>query len=695
MPNRFRVDAPFRPAGDQPQAIADLVEGVRSGLIQQVLAGVTGSGKTNVMSWVVEALQRPVLVLSPNKTLAAQLCAEFRRLLPDNAVEYFVSYYDYYQPEAYIARSDTYIEKDSSRNDDIDRMRHSATQSLLTRRDVLVVASVSCIYGIGSVEDYMGESLRIEKGQSIRREVFLRKLTEMLYERNDYDLARLKFRVRGDVVDLVPANEERVYRVEFFGVEVERIQELDAITGEILGSNGEFTVVPAAHYATPADKLRLAMADIEAELEERCKWFEDHGRLLEAQRLRQRTNFDLEMLRETGTCAGIENYSRHLTRRQPGEAPYTLMDFLPQDTLIFVDESHVAVPHTGRYLGGDRSRNAALVEYGFRLPSAFDNRPLSFEEWEERARSVIYVTATPGPYETRRSQRTAEMVVRPTGLVDPTVEVRPTEGQIDDLLAEVKKRTELGQRSLVTTLTKRFAEDLADYLREFGVKVRYLHSELDAMQRIEVLTALRSGEVDVVVGINLLREGLDLPEVAFIGILDADKEGYLRAYRSFIQIIGRAARNVEGHVVMYADSITDSMRQALDETERRRNRQIAYNAEHGITPETVKKAIYALEINENDLQADAIEIMAGAGVPREDLLAIVRDREKEMRRLSKELQFEDAARVRDRIIKLRRRLSGEDVSTEKENDADIAMAIAAAPKQKTMVRNWRKTRRGP
>ena len=693
MSNRFRVDAPFKPAGDQPQAIAQLVEGVQSGLTQQVLLGVTGSGKTNVMAWAVEELQRPVLVLSPNKTLAAQLCAEFRRLLPSNAVEYFVSYYDYYQPEAYIARTDTYIEKDSSRNDDIDRMRHSTTQNLLTRRDVLVVASVSCIYGVGSVEDYLGESLHIEKGQSIRREVFLRKLTEMLYERNDYDLSRLRFRVRGDVVDLVPANEEKVYRVEFFGDEVERIQELDAITGEILGAKDEFTVFPASHYVTPADKLRLAMTDIEAELEERCKWFEDHGRLLEAQRLRQRTNFDLEMLRETGTCAGIENYSRHLTRRQPGEAPYTLMDFLPQDTLIFVDESHVAVPQIGGMLGGDRSRKAALVEYGFRLPSAFDNRPLSFEEWEERAGNIIYVSATPGPYEMRRSQRTAEMVVRPTGLVDPTVEVRRTEGQIDDLLAEVKKRTEMGHRSLVTTLTKRFAEDLADYLREYGVKVRYLHSELDAMQRIEVLTALRTGEVDVVVGINLLREGLDLPEVAFIGILDADKEGYLRAFRSFIQIIGRAARNVEGHVVMYADSITDSMRQALDETERRRNRQIAYNAEHGITPETVKKAIYALEINENDIQADAIEIMAGAGVPREDLLAIVRDLEKEMRRLSKELQFEDAARVRDRIILLRRRLSGE--LDAKEDDADVAMAIAAAPKAKTTVRNWRRTRRGP
>jgi excinuclease ABC subunit B len=688
----FRLDAPFEPAGDQPQAIEQVVAGIESGLHEQVLMGVTGSGKTNVMAWAIERLNRPVLVLSPNKTLAAQLCAEFKRLFPENAVEYFVSYYDYYQPEAYIARSDTYIEKDSSRNEEIDRLRHRTTQSLLTRRDVLVVASVSCIYGIGSPESYVGESLQVQAHQSIRREIFLRKLTEMLYERNDYDLGRLRFRVRGDVVDIVPAHEEKVYRVEFFGDEIERIQELDPVTGEILGATEKLTIFPASHYVTPSDKLRLAITDIEAELEERCGWFEEHGRLLEAQRLRQRTNFDLEMLRETGTCAGIENYSMHLTRRRPGEAPYTLMDFLPTDALIFVDESHVAIPQVGGMLGGDRSRKAALVEYGFRLPSAFDNRPLSFDEWEERVGQVVYVSATPGPYEMRRSQRTVEMVVRPTGLVDPVVEIRPTEGQIDDLVVELKKRAERGQRALVTTLTKRFAEDLTDYLKEYGIRVRYIHSDLDAMERIEVLRDLRMGSFDVLVGINLLREGLDLPEVAFIGILDADKEGYLRAYRSFIQIIGRAARNVEGHVIMYADSITESMREAIDETDRRRQRQIAYNQEHGITPESIQKAIYSLEIDSKDLAADALELMAGAGLPREDVLALVRDLEKEMKRLSRELAFEEAARVRDKIIALRKRLAGEDTG---EDDAEVALAIAAAPKPRTQVRNWRRTRRGP
>jgi excinuclease ABC subunit B len=692
MSNRFSIQAPFEPAGDQPQAIEQLVKGVNDGVDEQVLMGVTGSGKTNVMGWAIEQLGRPVLVLSPNKTLAAQLCAEFKRLFPDNAVEYFVSYYDYYQPEAYIARSDTYIEKDSSRNEEIDRLRHSTTQALLTRRDVIVVASVSCIYGIGAVEDYVGEALEVERGQSLRREIFLRKLTEMLYERNDYDLGRLRFRVRGDVIDLVPANEEKVYRVEFFGDEIERILELDGTTGEILGQRRELKVFPASHYITPRQKLELALRDIEQELEDRCKWFEDHDRLLEAQRLRQRTNFDLEMLRETGTCAGIENYSRHLTRRQPGQAPYTLMDFLPDDTLIFVDESHVAIPQLGGMLGGDRSRKAALVEYGFRLPSAFDNRPLSFEEWEERVGQLVYVSATPGPYEMRKAKQVVEMVVRPTGLVDPEVEVRPTEGQIDDLVAQVKKRAEAGERSLITTLTKRFAEDLTDYLKEYGIRVRYIHSDLDAMERIEVLRDLRLGAFDVLVGINLLREGLDLPEVAFIGILDADKEGYLRAYRSFIQIIGRAARNVNGHVVMYADKITDSMREAIDETERRRTKQIAYNEAHGITPATIKKAIYNLEVQKADVQADAVELMAGAGLPREDVLAIIRDLEKEMKRLSRELAFEDAARVRDRIILMRKRLSGEDAG---EEDSEVALAIAAAPKQKAPVRNWRRSRRGP
>jgi excinuclease ABC subunit B len=693
MSSPFQIDAPFEPRGDQPQAIEQIVDGVRSSIREQVLMGVTGSGKTNVMSWAIQELGRPTLVLSPNKTLAAQLCAEFKRLFPRNAVEYFVSYYDYYQPEAYIARSDTYIEKDSSRNEEIDRLRHRATTSLLTRRDVIVVASVSCIYGIGSVEDYMGESLELHRGDSIRREIFLRKLTEMLYERNDYDLGRLRFRVRGDIVDVVPASEEKVYRVEFFGDEIDRIQELDGVTGEILGSRDELRIFPASHYVTPRGKLELALRDIEVELEERVQWFEEHGRLLEAQRLRQRTNFDLEMLRETGTCAGVENYSRHLTRRQPGEAPYTLLDFLPADSLVFVDESHVAVPQVGAMLGGDRSRKAALVEYGFRLPSAFDNRPLSFEEWDERVGQLVYVSATPGPYEMEKSQRVVEMVVRPTGLVDPEVEVRPTEGQIDDLVAELRKRIEAGQRSLVTTLTKRFAEDLTDYLKEYGIRVRYIHSDLDALERIEVIRDLRVGAFDVLVGINLLREGLDLPEVAFIAILDADKEGYLRAYRPFIQIIGRAARNVEGHVIMYADKVTDSMREAIGETDRRRARQIVYNEEHGITPETVRKAVYALEIQEKDVQADAVELMAGAGLPREDLLAIVRDMEKEMKRLSRELMFEDAAKVRDRIIAIRKRLDGQ----VPEDDADVALAMAAAPKQRTTgpVRNWRRSRRGP
>ena len=679
MSKPFLLRAPFEPAGDQPKAIAEIVDGISGGLKEQVLMGVTGSGKTNVMAWAIEKLGRPALVLSPNKTLAAQLWAEFRRLFPENAVEYFVSYYDYYQPEAYIARSDTYIEKDSSRNEEIDRLRHATTQALLTRRDVIVVASVSCIYGIGSPEDYMGESLEIKRGATLRREMFLRKLTELQYERNDYDLARLRFRVRGDVVDLVPAYEERVYRVEFFGDEIERILEMDGTTGEILASREDLKVFPATHYVTPAAKLELALVDIEQELEDRVKWFEQHDRLLEAQRIRQRTMFDLEMLRETGTCAGVENYSRHLTRRQPGESPYTLLDFLPEDSLIFVDESHVAVPQVGAMLGGDRSRKGPLIEYGFRLPSAFDNRPLSFDEWEGRVGQVVYVTATPGPYEVRRSERSVEMIVRPTGLVDPVIEIRKSEGQVDDLIAEVRKRAEAGQRSLVTTLTKRFAEDLTDYLKEMGIRVNYIHSDIDTMERIEILRDLRLGTFDVLVGINLLREGLDLPEVSFIAILDADKEGYLRSFRSFIQIIGRAARNVDGHVVMYADKITDSMREAIEETDRRRGIQVAYNLEHGITPATVIKAIYNLQIEKAEIAADAADLTGAAGLPREDLIAIVRDLEKEMKRLSRELAYEDAAKVRDRIMALRRRIAGEESG---EEDADVALAIAAAPKRR-------------
>ena len=679
MPKPFLLRAPFEPTGDQPKAIEEIVDGVATGLNEQVLMGVTGSGKTNVMAWAIERLGRPALVLSPNKTLAAQLWAEFRRLFPENAVEYFVSYYDYYQPEAYIARSDTYIEKDSSRNEEIDRLRHATTQALLTRRDVIVVASVSCIYGIGSPEDYMGESLEVKRGATLRREMFLRKLTELQYERNDYDLARLRFRVRGDVVDLVPAYEERVFRVEFFGDEIERILEMDGTTGDILGARDDLKVFPATHYVTPAAKLELALTDIELELEERVKWFEEHDRLLEAQRLRQRTNFDLEMLRETGTCAGVENYSRHLTRRQPGEAPYTLLDFLPEDALIFVDESHVAVPQVGAMLGGDRSRKGPLIEYGFRLPSAFDNRPLSFDEWEQRVKQVVYVSATPGPYEIRRSERSVEMIVRPTGLVDPVIEVRKSDGQVDDLIAEVRKRAEAGQRSLVTTLTKRFAEDLTDYMKEMGVRVNYIHSDIDTMERIEILRDLRLGTFDVLVGINLLREGLDLPEVSFIAILDADKEGYLRSFRSFVQIIGRAARNVDGHVVMYADRVTDSMREAIEETDRRRRIQVAYNEEHGITPATVIKAIYNLHLEKAEIAADAADLTAVAGLPREDLIAIVRDLEKEMKRLSRELAYEDAAKVRDRIMALRKRIAGEDIG---EDDADVALAIAAAPKRR-------------
>src|SRR5947208_3618406 len=662
MPNRFRVGAPFMPAGDQPQAIAELVEGVRSGLIQQVLAGVTGSGKTNVMSWVVEELQRPVLVLSPNKTLAAQLCAEFRRLLPDNAVEYFVSYYDYYQPEAYIARSDTYIEKDSSRNEEIDKMRHSATRSLFERRDVIIVASVSCIYGLGAPVDYGAVTVRLNKGERVRRDTVLRHLVDIQYERTNTDLVRGKFRVRGDTLEIQPAYEDLAIRIEFFGDDVERITELDPLTGEVLAERDKIDIYPARHFVTPREKLLEAIKDIEVELVDRVKELEDAGRLLEAQRLRQRTNFDLEMMRETGTCAGIENYSRHLARRPAGSRPWTLLDYFPPDFLAFVDESHISLPQVRGMYGGDRSRKEILVDYGFRLPSALDNRPLTFEEFEQRLDQAIYVSATPGPYELEHSPRLVEQIIRPPGPIDPEVEVRKTEGQIDDLLAEINIRVERGQRAIVTTLTKKMAEDLADYLREMGVKVHYLHSEIETLERVEILRDLRLGVYDVVVGVNLLREGIDLPEVTLVAILDADKEGYLRSEGSLIQVIGRAARHVEGRVIMYADRITASMRAAIDETDRRREIQVAYNLEHGIEPQTIVKAIRDIGLRLRDvagvegLNERTKRPIAAGEMPRDELARLVKDLESQMKQAAKELEFERAAALRDEVVELRGQL---------------------------------------
>ena len=652
----FELVADFPPAGDQPRAIEELHDGVRSGLREQVLLGVTGSGKTFTCAHVVQRLQRPTLVLSPNKTLAAQLWAEFREFFPRNAVEYFVSYYDYYQPEAYIPRTDTYIEKDSSRNEEIDRLRNSATRALLTRRDVIVVASISCIYGIGSPENYLGESLSVRKGESIRRDILLRKLADLQYTRNDVDFGRSRFRVRGDTVDVQPAYEEVATRIQFFGDEVEDIRDIDPLTGEILAVRDELTVFPATQYVTPREQMERAIERIEAELEERVAELEARGRLLESQRLQQRTRFDVEMMRETGTCAGIENYSRHLSGRAEGERPFCLLDYLPDDALVIVDESHVAVPQIGGMYGGDRSRKIPLVEYGFRLPSALDNRPLTFEEWDSMVGQVLYVSATPGPYEMEHTGRVVEQIIRPTGLVDPIVEVRPSQGQIDDLLREIHTVVERGERTLITTLTKKMAEDLTDYLREMGVKVRYLHSDIDTLERVEIIRDLRLGVFDVLVGINLLREGLDLPEVSFIGILDADKEGYLRGYRSLIQTTGRAARNLNGHVVMYADAVSDAMRQAIGETERRRALQTAFNAEHGITPQTIVKAVYQLERHRQDQQGKAAAFQEAAGLPPDELLRLARDVEKEMRRAARDLEFERAAGLRDKLVDLRRRL---------------------------------------
>ncbi|BCV20169.1 excinuclease ABC subunit UvrB [Moorella sp. Hama-1] len=657
----FVLKSDFAPRGDQPRAIAALVEGLKKGYRHQTLLGATGTGKTFTMAQVIQAVQRPTLVLAPNKTLAAQLCGEFREFFPDNAVEYFVSYYDYYQPEAYVPQTDTYIEKDSSINDEIDKLRHSATAALFERRDVIIVASVSCIYGLGSPEDYSTLMLSLREGQEYDRDAILRKLVDIQYSRNDYDFKRGTFRAHGDVIEIFPASfTEKAIRVEMFGDEVERLLEIDTLTGEILGQRRHVAIFPASHYVVAEDKMERALKSIEAELAERLEELRRQGKLLEAQRLEQRTNFDLEMMREVGFCKGIENYSRHLTGRAPGEPPYTLLDYFPDDFLLMIDESHVTVPQIGGMYEGDRSRKTTLVEYGFRLPSALDNRPLTFAEFSRHIRQVVYVSATPGPYELEHSQQVVEQIIRPTGLVDPEVLVRPVKGQIDDLLAEIHRRVEKKQRVLVTTLTKRMAEDLTDYLREAGLKVRYMHSDIGAIERMEIIRDLRLGVFDVLVGINLLREGLDLPEVSLVAILDADKEGFLRSERSLIQTIGRAARNAEGQVIMYADTITDSMRRAISETNRRRRIQLEYNRQHGIIPRTISKPVRevleATRVAEGPAKYEAPgdrEHKKKPKLSKREMRSLISQLEKEMRAAAKQLEFERAAELRDAILELR------------------------------------------
>jgi excinuclease ABC subunit B len=657
MPN-FEVVAPFEPTGDQPSAIDQLVASIERGEKNATLLGVTGSGKTFTIAQVVAQIQRPTLVLAPNKTLAAQLYAEYKEFFPNNAVEYFVSYYDYYQPEAYIPRTDTYIEKDSQTNEEIEKLRLSATRSLFERRDVLIVASVSCIYGLGSPEEYGEVVVILKVGETRKRDRVLRQLTDIQYERNDQNFVRGKFRVRGDVLEIFPSYEDLAIRVEFFGDEIERIVEIDPLTGEVLGMRMRADVYPAKHWVTTQDRLNRALLTIEEELGERLKELEAEGKLLEAARLRQRTNFDLEMLRETGICSGIENYSRHLAERPAGEPPWTLLDYLPDDHLLVVDESHIALPQVRGMFNGDRARKQVLVDYGFRLPSALDNRPLTFSEFEQHVNQAIFVSATPGPYEYEHSGAVAEQIIRPTGVLDPEISVRPTEGQIDDLIAEIRKRTDNGQRALVTTLTKKMAEDLADYLQELGIKVHYLHSEIDTIQRIEILRDLRLGVYDVVVGINLLREGLDLPEVSLVAILDADKEGFLRSEGSLIQTIGRAARHTEGSVIMYADRVTNSMRRAIDETNRRRAIQRTYNEERGITPKSVQRDIRTLA-DRLRVEEDGVSVAAGVGLalaalPPDEIARMIKDLEAQMKRAAKELEFEKAAQLRDQIVELRR-----------------------------------------
>jgi excinuclease ABC subunit B len=669
MPD-FQVVSEFSPAGDQPTAISELSAGILAGDRFQTLLGITGSGKSATVAWTIEAVQRPALIIAPNKSLAAQLANEMREFFPRNRVEYFVSYYDYYQPEAYLPSSDTYIEKDSSINDEIDRLRHSATSALLTRRDTIVVASVSCIYGLGSPEEYADRILHLQRGVEQDQRAILRRLVDMQYERNDTNLVRGKFRVRGDTIEVHPAYEEHAVRIELFGDEIERITTVDTLTGEQLGAPDELVIFPATHYVAGDERMKVAIGGIEAELQERLAWFEKEGKLLEAQRLRMRTSYDLEMLAEVGVCSGIENYSRHIDGRRPGEPPHTLLDFFPKDYLLVIDESHQTVPQLHGQYHGDRSRKETLIEHGFRLPSAADNRPLRYDEFYQRVNQCVFLSATPSAYEVGQSTQVVEQIVRPTGLTDPEVVVKPTKGQIDDLIEQIGQRVEKGDRVLVTTLTKKMAEDLTDYLLEQGLRVRYLHSNIDTLQRIEILRDLRLGEFDVLVGINLLREGLDLPEVSLVAILDADKEGFLRSETSLIQTMGRAARNVDGQVVMYADEVTDSMQRAISETNRRRALQHAYNQEHGIDPQTIRKAVTDIlaSIRGRDAAAGDGAARGGRGrggkrqrrvrsdfaeLPRDELSRLIQTLEEEMHEAAGDLRFEYAAELRDEIAELK------------------------------------------
>ena len=656
--NKFVLKAPYQPTGDQPQVIAELVKGFKEGNQCQTLLGVTGSGKTFTMANVIQQLQKPTLVIAHNKTLAAQLYGEFKEMFPDNAVEYFVSYYDYYQPEAYVPSSDTYIAKDSSVNEEIDKLRLSATAALIERRDVIVIASVSCIYGLGEPENFEQMMVSLRPGMEKDRDEVLRQLIDIQYDRNDMDFKRGTFRVRGDTVEIVPADRgDTAIRVEFFGDEIDRISEIDMLTGEVKNTLNHIAIFPASHYVVPKERMEKAIRNIEIELEEQVKYFKSEGKLLEAQRIAERTNFDIEMMRETGFCSGIENYSRHLAGLAPGQPPNTLMDYFPDDFIIMIDESHKTVPQIGGMYHGDQSRKRTLVEYGFRLPSALDNRPLSFDEFESKIDQVMFVSATPGKYEEEHELLRAEQVIRPTGLLDPEVEVRPVEGQIDDLIGEVNKEIANKHKILITTLTKRMAEDLTDYMRELGIRVRYLHSDIDTLERTEIVRDMRLDVFDVLVGINLLREGLDIPEITLVAILDADKEGFLRSETSLIQTIGRAARNAEGHVIMYADTITDSMRAALDETQRRREVQMAYNEEHGITPKTIQKAVRDLIAVSKKVAASEVQMEKDPeSMSEKELEKLIKELEKQMKKAAADLNFEAAAELRDKLIELKKTL---------------------------------------